>query len=187
MNNVLKCVSVPLVLFTLVGSKLEPQAFGQIKQVAQSKPVQNAQLSEKEAIAAIKKLNGIVSEDRNNGLLVCLGTVGEKNLEVCMKHLKALTSLRTLWVNLNRGLGVEEVFMLKVTDGNLEHLKGLSNLQTLCLNDTTVTDAGLEHLKGMKNLKNLELSDTKVTSSGMRKIEEALPDIRFYNPQNMSR
>ena len=45
----------------------------------------------------------------------------------------------------------------KVTDKNVEILKGLANLQTLDLSWTKVTDAGLVHLKGLVNLQNLHL------------------------------
>ena len=41
----------------------------------------------------------------------------------------------------------------KVTDAGLEHLKGLTDLQTLELLHTKVTDAGLEHLEGLTRLR----------------------------------
>lgn len=48
-----------------------------------------------------------------------------------------------------------------VTD--LVHLKGLTELRTLELNDTNLTDKGLEHLKELPKLSMLYLNDTKVT------------------------
>ena len=39
----------------------------------------------------------------------------------------------------------------KVTDAGLEHLKGLTQLQTLSLSQTKVTDSGLESLEGLNN------------------------------------
>ena len=44
-----------------------------------------------------------------------------------------------------------------MTDAGLEHLKGLTQLQSLCLGNTKVTDAGLEHLKGLTQLQSLHL------------------------------
>ena len=44
-----------------------------------------------------------------------------------------------------------------MTDAGLEHLKGLTNLQSLDLTFTKVTDAGLEHLKGLTKLQSLDL------------------------------
>ena len=40
----------------------------------------------------------------------------------------------------------------KVTDAGLEHLKGLTQLHKLGLNNTKVSDAGLEHLNGLTQL-----------------------------------
>jgi beta-lactamase regulating signal transducer with metallopeptidase domain len=55
----------------------------------------------------------------------------------------------------------------KVTDAGLEHLKGLTKLQSLNLWNTEVTDAGLEHLEGLTKLRNLDLSGTKVSDAGL--------------------
>ena len=63
----------------------------------------------------------------------------------------------------------------KVTDDELVHLKGLTNLQYLNLTGTKVTDAGLEHLKGLTSLKRLDLDGTKVTTKGVNKLQKALP------------
>jgi len=55
----------------------------------------------------------------------------------------------------------------KVTDADLLHLKGMTDLKQLVLLGTTVTDAGLAHLKGLKKLENLNLAATKVTDAGL--------------------
>lgn len=55
----------------------------------------------------------------------------------------------------------------KVTDAGLEHLSGLSHLQTLALVNTDVTDAGLGHLTELSNLRDLSLANTKVTDAGL--------------------
>lgn len=47
-----------------------------------------------------------------------------------------------------------------VTDVGLEHIKGLTKLNTLDLNNTQVTDAGLEYLKGLTQLEDLDLENT---------------------------
>ncbi len=49
----------------------------------------------------------------------------------------------------------------QVTDSDLEHLKGLTNLECLHLGGDQVTDAGLEHLKGWM-LKTLYLNGRSV-------------------------
>ena len=54
-----------------------------------------------------------------------------------------------------------------ITDAGLVHLKEMTNLQGLNLNDCrNITDAGLVHLKGLINLKNLNLYDTKSPTRG---------------------
>ena len=70
---------------------------------------------------------------------------------------------------------------MRVTDAELENLKGLTALQSLDLSETRVTDAGLEHLKGLTALQSLDLSGTRVTSTGVRELQKALPhcSIRF--------
>jgi hypothetical protein len=56
-----------------------------------------------------------------------------------------------------------------------DHLRGLTQLQTLDLLHSQVTDAGLEHLKGLTNLKRLGLGQTKVTDAGVKDLQKALP------------
>jgi hypothetical protein len=60
----------------------------------------------------------------------------------------------------------------KVTDVGLEHLKGLTQLQSLNLRGTKVTDAGLVHLKGLTQLRELDLARSRtilpdVTDAGL--------------------
>ena len=55
----------------------------------------------------------------------------------------------------------------KVTDAGLEHLERLTQLQVLDLSGTAVTDAGLEHLRGLTQLEVLDLSDTGVTDAAL--------------------
>ena len=51
----------------------------------------------------------------------------------------------------------------EVTDAELVHLKGLTNLKELELRDTQVTGEGFKHLKGLTNLEMLDLGLTQVT------------------------
>ena len=64
------------------------------------------------------------------------------------------------------------------------HLKALTKLKRLDLENTQVTDAGLVHLKGMTNLKRLYLDNTQVTDEGVKKLQQVLPNCRIiYLPQ----
>jgi len=67
----------------------------------------------------------------------------------------------------------------EVTDGSLEHLKGLTTLQTLSLGRTQVTDAGLKHLKGLTALQVLWLGGTHVTDAGVTQLKKALPNCKI--------
>jgi formylglycine-generating enzyme required for sulfatase activity/Leucine-rich repeat (LRR) protein len=66
-----------------------------------------------------------------------------------------------------------DLSLTEVTDAGLERLKELTNLQLLDLSGTNVTGAGLEHLKGLANLQSLELGGTKVTDAGLKYLEES--------------
>ena len=63
----------------------------------------------------------------------------------------------------------------QITDTGLVHIKGLASLEWLDLEQTKVTDAGLVHLKGLTNLKELALTSTKVTDEGVAELQKALP------------
>ena len=62
----------------------------------------------------------------------------------------------------------------------LKHLKSLTSLRWLSLDNTQVTDAGLEHLKDLTNLGDLDLRGTQVTDAGVKKLEAALPDTLIH-------
>ena len=59
----------------------------------------------------------------------------------------------------------------KVADADLVHLKGLTGLQALCVDNTPITDAGLVHLKGLTGLKGLDLKYTQVTDAGLAHLK----------------
>ena len=75
-----------------------------------------------------------------------------------------------------KGLTKLQSLWLVGTNVTLEHLDGLTSLQWLDLSLAPVTDAGLENLKGLTNLRLLALGGTKVTGAGVKKIHRALPD-----------
>ena len=64
----------------------------------------------------------------------------------------------------------------KDCDVVLEHVKGLTNLQSLHLCGTQITDRGLDNLKGLTNLEFLDLLGTQVTSEGIEELRKAVPD-----------
>ena len=69
----------------------------------------------------------------------------------------------------------------QITGVGLVHLKGLTNLEALWLRGTQITDAGLVHLKGLPKLESLILEGTQVTEEGVMKLEEALPNCKIVH------
>jgi Leucine-rich repeat (LRR) protein len=82
-----------------------------------------------------------------------------------------------------RGLtGLQELTLedAQVTDAGLAYLRGLTSLASLDLTGTQITDAGLEDLKGLTTLHLLDLRDTRLTNEGIRELQEALPKCELY-------
>ena len=59
----------------------------------------------------------------------------------------------------------------QITDAGLAHLKGLTLLETLRLENRQIGDAGLAHLGGLTSLKTLYLGGTQVTDSGLAHVK----------------
>ena len=57
-----------------------------------------------------------------------------------------------------------------VTDGGLDVLSAMPQLERLSLGDTKITDAGLRHLRNLPRLRGLTLDETKVTEKGLQQI-----------------
>ena len=66
--------------------------------------------------------------------------------------------------------------------GEVVRLKGLTNLQSLNLNNTQIIDAGLINLKGMTRLQSPWVCDTQVTRTGIAELQQALPNCRIRKP-----
>ena len=97
----------------------------------------------------------------------------------------------------------------RITDAGLVHLAGLSGLEALRLDYSTVTGAGLAHLRNLTllrylglrrcpvtddaishitalpSLRNLDVSDTEITPSGLKTLKEALPECRISSNLNI--
>jgi Leucine-rich repeat (LRR) protein len=58
----------------------------------------------------------------------------------------------------------------QITDAGLAHLKDLTSLETLRLENRQIGDAGLAHLGGLTSLKTVYLGGTQVTDSGLAHI-----------------
>lgn len=174
------------------------------------------------AATAIEELGGIVSWSEPSGPewlrktmgddyfqdveAVILNLANSKTSDTGLEHLKEFTELYLLQISDTKDTdkGMEtggtrltdrelehlkglpqlhelEIFSTGVTDAGLENLKGLSQLELLSLNYTQVSDTGLENLSGLSQLRELYLYGTKVTAEGVKKLQRALPKCKIYN------
>jgi len=72
-----------------------------------------------------------------------------------------------------------QLLQTSVTDAVLVSLSGLTKLETLDIGDFDFTDAGLDHVKGLKKLRALNLHNTDVTDEGVKKLQQALPKCKI--------
>ena len=70
-------------------------------------------------------------------------------------------------------------YVSRIGDADLQHIRSLTSLHELGLNNTLVTDAGLVHLKGLTRLERLELSETQIAGDGLQHLTglESLEDL----------
>ncbi len=148
--------------------------------------------AEKAAIAKLQKLNVLVLDIAQVDSHLDV-TYLQKDAKFSDDYLSPLKDLKgsLVWLNL-RGQDVTDAQLAhlkdltgltrlhlentKITDKGLAQLKGLSNLEYLNLyGDGGITDAGLVNLEGLTKLKNLYLWQTKVTEPGAAKLKKALP------------
>ena len=66
--------------------------------------------------------------------------------------------------------------------GSADDPVGVLKVTGVDLYSTGVTDAGLEHLKGLTSLQTLILTDTKVTDDGFKELQQALPSCKIFYP-----
>ncbi|MGA2031281.1 MAG: hypothetical protein ABSG68_03405 [Thermoguttaceae bacterium] len=110
---------------------------------------------QREAAAAVEKLGGQVEWSEPSGPLWLRRLLGDDLFRSVV----------------DVGLGGTEV-----TDAELEHLKGLDQLQSLNLARTNIAGAGLGNLKGLNQLQYVYLGGTQVTDAGVKKRQQALPN-----------
>jgi hypothetical protein len=101
-----------------------------------------------------------------------IGALEKVGAELTMERADDLGFFRSVWlrvfVNEEDCVNVTECRLaapVAITDADLRHLNGLTELEDLRLYHVEVTDAGLEHLKGLTKLKHLQLAGLKATDS----------------------
>ncbi len=104
---------------------------------------------QKDAVEEIEKLGGQVGSSQPSERASLRGLLGD---------------------DLFRQVDLVTLIATPVTDADLEHLKGLSQLQWLNLGSTQVTDAGLAHIAGLTQLRELYLQSTQITDAGLAQL-----------------
>jgi AhpC/TSA family len=66
----------------------------------------------------------------------------------------------------------------RITDAGLEQLKGMTNVFSMNLEGTAITDRGLGSLKSITSLKFVHLTGTQVTDGGIQTLKQARPDLQ---------
>ena len=148
-----------------------------------------AEQEERDAIAALSQLEGIVVFDaggnvKNVDLTMC------EAADVAMLHLKRLPHLRKLilcnttitdddlmHIDRLQELSILDLFNTPISDTGLMYLGELPNLEWLNLCHTNVSDTGLEFLTGLDNLKWVSFRGTDVTEEGIERLKLALPSV----------
>lgn len=118
-------------------------------------------------------------------------------------HIERLDRLQTYFVNDQAGQlpgeqvvrcirnhrGLKRVILngVRLTDRDLAHLSGLSDLEELSIYSqyAPITDEALVHLAGLTRLKRLDLGRTEITTAGLRHLQnmKELEDLTIDSPR----
>jgi len=116
---------------------------------------------QREAVASIEKLGGVVFYSRPSGPPWLRSVLGNDFFD----HVESVN----LFSN------------PQITNADLKHLKRLNQLTWLGLQFNQVTDTGLENLKGLNQFQTLFLDGTQVTDEGVKKLQQALPNCKILH------
>jgi internalin A len=170
----------------IIGVNPEPQIGDENRAPPVSVETPESEISEADAILAIKAVGGFLRrQDRPGGTVIEVLLQGPK---VTGKDLKYLKFIRGIYkVDLNgssitdgdlavlreiKGLEMVWVSGTRVTDAGLKELKGIKGLRGLDVISCRITDAGMKDLKEMKGLQELNLSGTQITDAGLKDLRE---------------
>ena len=149
---------------------------------------------EREAVAAIKKMGGLVGYDYQmagakppgpDWLRNVLGeNIFSEVASVSYYFGKAnVTDTEAVQLRELAALQKLDLSDTSLTDAGLANLKGLIHLDTLDLSRTNVTDAGLKYLSGLNQLEALVLIRTDVSDAGLEGVKELTKLRQLYLPE----
>lgn len=132
-----------------------------------------------EAVAAVKKLGVEVRVD-DQGEVTYLDFYGARDVPAAIVYVEKFPHLKMLnfsstnlsdaeMEHLAGATELEELGLhgTQITDAGLVPVAGLKRLRVLNLNDTQVGDEGLAHLSGLTRLEQIRLQSTRVTDAGL--------------------
>ena len=132
-----------------------------------SSPITDSGLENFKGLTKLKKLDLSGLDISDKGLMFFAGNTNLERLYLNYTRVTG-TAFQTCAFPRLRSLSLSYA---SITDAELGHLKGLSNLENLWLERTNVTDAGLVHLKGLTKLETLNLDGTKITDAGLAHLK----------------
>jgi hypothetical protein len=90
-----------------------------------------------------------------------------------LQFLADCPNVRNLWLNGNPNL----------TDGDMQFVAGLKNLETLDVRQCRLTDSGIAPIAACRNLKKIAISENSISFDGMMKLKNLhLDELQFSNP-----
>ncbi len=116
----------------------------------------------------------VVYVDLSPGTMIIAGLERSEELRL-LQNAHINDQARVTDADLKHLNGLTELLRLNleraaITDAGLETLRGLTQLQELTLRFTEISSPGLEHLKGLRQLRRLTLYSTQVTDTGLGQI-----------------
>lgn len=124
---------------------------------------------------------GMVVLDQLHQIAI-LNLQGSLVSDVGLRHIAHLNGLLELYVGGTIPID-RTVYESPISDKGLVHLKNLTEMRILHLNDTQITDAGVASLKNMKFLRELNVADTFLTDACLGQLKKltALREIMVEN------
>jgi hypothetical protein len=68
---------------------------------------------------------------------------------------------------------------IELSNGDLQHIGKLDDLEYLSVSDTNVGNAGIDWLEGLTRLRTLKVGKTKITRAGLNRFKEKNPNCRI--------
>jgi len=166
----MKRLLICLLLVGVVGCGKSEQTQEQSSGETEQAPKQPSKETEQKAIAALERIDPSARIERDDA-----GNVVSLRFSIGLG-----SKFRVTDADLEHLKGLASVKKLslpyQITDTGLVHLKGLTKLEDLRLFFTKISDAGLEHLKSLTKLEKLDLEVTQVTDAGIAGLQKVLPN-----------